>query len=65
MNARAMLRELVALVGRDAATLITRDALRSDSPTLALRAALDDAWRSTIESENEPRDPFRRCAARI
>lgn len=59
-----MLQELIDLIGRDAAEIIVRDALRSDAPTAALRAALDDAWLSIIESEREPRDRWRRCTTK-
>ncbi len=64
MNARQIVRELVDLIGRDAAAPIIRDALRSDAPVRAAREALDDAWSELIETESEPRDPMRRCVAK-
>lgn len=64
MSARQIVRELVELIGRDAASPIIRDALRSDSPMRAAREALDDAWSALVESESQPRDPMRRCATK-
>lgn len=48
-NTKRMLGDLVALVGRDAAAPLVREALEAERPSDALAELLADAWRAYLD----------------
>jgi hypothetical protein len=51
VTARRAIRELVALVGRDDAAPIVREALASDAPSVYLAEYLGELWRAIAEAD--------------